>query len=219
MATPKRKPPKRLPSRSAPISPSVSRSAVSPVSPQGTHSRDRRQAQEGQTQAAPADAASRPVSGGRAPRGDAQRIARGRVARGERRASVKIASTLGFPSATFKKRLQANEHDNPLRLSWEKGRSDLEYEVATLLLDQARNGNAISAIFYGKSQLNWQDTPQPTQQVGIQIVVPDSLSREAFAARQLPQVTVIEAPKPPVMEKYVPDPEPEPIFTPAGYEQ
>jgi hypothetical protein len=131
----------------------------------------------------------------------------------------KIASTLGFPLATFKKRLQANEHNNPLRLSWEKGRSDLEYEVATLLLDQARNGNAVSAIFYGKSQLNWVDTPQPTQQVGIQIVVPDSLSREAFAARQLPQVTVIEAPKPPVMEKYVPEPEPEPIFTPAGYEQ
>jgi len=95
----------------------------------------------------------------------------------------KIASTLGLPHSTFKKMLAANDHDNPLRMAWELGRSDLEYEVATILLDQARAGQVIAAIFYGKSQLNWVDAPQPTQQVGIQIVVPDSLDRKSFAER------------------------------------
>jgi hypothetical protein len=100
----------------------------------------------------------------------------------------KIASALGMPFSTFKKMLGENDHDNPLRLTWERGRSDLEFEVATILLDQARGGQVIAAIFYGKSQLNWVDAPQPTQQVGIQIVVPDSLDRVAFEKRMTVRV-------------------------------
>jgi hypothetical protein len=130
-----------------------------------------------------------------------------------------IAAKLGMPKATFLKRCNVNDGDNECRLAFERGKAALDFEMATLLLNQAREGNTLAMIYFSKARLGWTDTPQPQQTVGIQIVVPDSLSREQYAARQLPQVTVIEAPKPPVMEKYVPDPEPEPIFTPAGYEQ
>src|SRR5207302_3956716 len=68
----------------------------------------------------------------------------------------KIAATLGFPLATFKKRLQANDHDNPLRLSYERGRGELEHELANVLLGQALSGNAGSAIFYLKN-MGWTD--------------------------------------------------------------
>lgn len=104
---------------------------------------------------------------------------------------TKVASALGLTARQLKKRLGTVDDDTSLRLAWETGRADLEYEVATILLEQARAGNVVAAIFYSKSQLNWVDVPQATQTVGIQIVVPDSLSREQWQAR-LPQVTVIE---------------------------
>jgi hypothetical protein len=101
---------------------------------------------------------------------------------------AKIASALGLPLSTFKKHLAENDHNNPLRLTWEKGRSDLEFEVATILLDQARGGQVIAAIYFSKAALGWVDAPQPIQQVGIQIVVPDSLDRKAFAERMAVKV-------------------------------
>ena len=93
------------------------------------------------------------------------------------------ASSLGISLTTFKRIIGEDDGNNPTRLAFEKGRAELEFEVATLLLEHGRAGNVIALIFYSKAQLNWTDTPQVGTQVGVQIVLPDSMDREAFAKR------------------------------------
>src|SRR5947207_1602716 len=67
----------------------------------------------------------------------------------------KIASVLGVSLAMFKRDLLGKASDNPMtptRAAYERGRGDLEAEVAGLLLKAARNGNTIAAIFFSKAQ-------------------------------------------------------------------
>jgi hypothetical protein len=103
------------------------------------------------------------------------------------------ASSLGISLTTFKRIINEDDGNNPTRISFEKGKSELEFEVSTLLLDAGRAGNVIALIFYSKAQLNWTDAPQVGTQVGVQIVLPDSMDREAFAKRV--EVRTIAPPK------------------------
>jgi hypothetical protein len=93
------------------------------------------------------------------------------------------ASSLGIALSTFKRVINESDGNNAVRLAFEKGKAELEFEVATLLLKQGRKGNTIALIFYSKSQLGWTDAPQVNTQVGVQIVLPDSMDRESFAKR------------------------------------
>jgi len=93
------------------------------------------------------------------------------------------ASSLGMSLHTFKRIIGEDDGNNPTRLSFEKGKSELEFEVSTLLLQHGRAGNVIALIFYSKAQLGWSDAPQISTQVGVQIILPDSESRENFAKR------------------------------------
>jgi hypothetical protein len=93
------------------------------------------------------------------------------------------AAKLAISLSTFKRIINEDDGNNAVRLAFEKGKAELEFEVATLLLRQGRKGNTIALIFYSKSQLGWSDQPQVNNQTAIQIVLPDSLDRAAFAQR------------------------------------
>jgi hypothetical protein len=105
-----------------------------------------------------------------------------------------IAARLGITHNDFKKRLALRDGNNELRLTWERGRGALEFEVASLLLTEARKGNVLALIYYSKSQLAWTDTPQIQTQVGLQIVLPAAMDRDSYmkSLTQLPEVKVIE---------------------------
>jgi hypothetical protein len=106
------------------------------------------------------------------------------------------ASKLSIGLSTFKRIINEDDGNNATRLAFEKGKAELEFEVATLLLKQGRKGNTIALIFYSKAQLGWTDAPQVGTQVGVQIVLPDSMSRENFAQRVAERSTMITvAPK------------------------
>jgi hypothetical protein len=93
------------------------------------------------------------------------------------------ASSLGISLSSFKRIIGECDGNNETRLAFERGRAELEFEVATLLLEHGRAGNVIALIFYSKAQLAWTDAPQVGTQVGVQIVLPDSMSRDDFAKR------------------------------------
>jgi hypothetical protein len=103
------------------------------------------------------------------------------------------ASSLGITLSAFKKVVGENDGNNSCRLAYERGKAELEFEVATLLLEAGRNGHVIALIFYSKAQLGWTDAPQIGTQVGVQIVLPDSMNREEFAKRV--EVRTISPPK------------------------
>jgi hypothetical protein len=89
-----------------------------------------------------------------------------------------VAAALGIALSTFKKQMSDNDE---IRLRYEKGRAELEYEISTILLGHARKGNVVAALFYAKCQFSWNENAAPSTQVGVQIVLPDAMSREDFA--------------------------------------
>jgi hypothetical protein len=103
---------------------------------------------------------------------------------------TRIASALGIGHGTFKNFLKAEAGDNPVRLAWEAGRGTLEAEIASLLLAKGRGGDTIALIYFSKAQLGWSEQPSISNTVGIQIVVPDSMDRDAFARRVSDRVAV-----------------------------
>ena len=106
------------------------------------------------------------------------------------------ASSLGMSLNTFKRIIGEEDGNNSTRLAFEKGKSELEFEVSTLLLEHGRAGNVIALIFYSKAQLGWTDAPQVNTQVGVQIVLPDSMDRESFAKRVAERTMITVEPKP-----------------------
>jgi hypothetical protein len=105
------------------------------------------------------------------------------------------ASSLGIALNTFKRIIGEDDGNNAVRLAFEKGKAELEFEVSTLLLEHGRAGNTIALIFYSKAQLGWTDAPQVSTQVGVQIVLPDSMDRDAFAKRVAERTMITIAPK------------------------
>lgn len=103
---------------------------------------------------------------------------------------TKIAADLGVGLSKFKKLLA--EEESAERMAWERGRAELEHEIAGLLLRAARKGNIIAAIYYSKAQLGWSEQPTITNQVGVQIVLPDSMDRDSFAKRIADRTTITE---------------------------
>jgi len=95
------------------------------------------------------------------------------------------ASTLGISISQFKKMLASEDDDAnaPVMLAWQRGFAALEHEVSRHLLTAMRKGNVIAAIFFSKARLGWTETPPIQNQVGVQIVLPDSLSSEDYAKR------------------------------------
>jgi hypothetical protein len=98
------------------------------------------------------------------------------------------AARLGIALSTFKKLMTDSEE---IRLSFERGKSELEFEVSTILLGHARKGNVVAALFYAKCQFGWNENAAPSTQVGVVINLPDSLDRDSFAKRI--EARVVEA--------------------------
>lgn len=102
-----------------------------------------------------------------------------------------IASRLGLTAKAFK-HLLADESDTATRLAWESGHAELETEVATILLNAARGGHVVAAIYFSKARLGWQESaPPPTGNV-LQLILPRPLDAEQYAAR-LAERRAIEA--------------------------
>lgn len=105
----------------------------------------------------------------------------------------KIAAALGLPLAQFRKRLAVEDGANELRLTWERGRAELEFELSSALLKQAKSGQTIATLFYLKN-MGWSDTPQAPSSNGLTIVLPGAMSREDYLRsiqQPLPQLEVL----------------------------
>jgi hypothetical protein len=110
-----------------------------------------------------------------------------------------IASKLGLTFSAFKRLL---DRDEQCRLRYEAGVAELEHEVGALLLKSARAGAVVPAIYFSKAVLGWRenDVVVPPGQVGIQIVLPDSLTPEQWALRQQQRAAALALPGPPIID-------------------
>jgi hypothetical protein len=105
----------------------------------------------------------------------------------------KIAATIGMSKATFARLAKEDEGNNELRLAWERGRADLEFELASSLLEQAKSGQTIATLFYLKN-MGWSDTPPVQTNNGLTIVLPGAMSREDYLKsiqQPLPELVVL----------------------------
>jgi hypothetical protein len=98
----------------------------------------------------------------------------------------KVASDLGISNTAFKALMARDER---VRLQYEAGLADEEAILIRGLKLAAANGQFVPAMFLLKSRHGYVEGAPTQTQVGIQIVVPDSLDRAAFEERM--QVKVL----------------------------
>jgi hypothetical protein len=90
----------------------------------------------------------------------------------------KVAAELGI---TFKKfRALLNRADEAVRLSFEKGKAEVEQRVVENLLSASDKGHVVASIFYAKSNLGWTEQQPPDNRPNIIIQIPDALSPEQY---------------------------------------
>ncbi len=90
-----------------------------------------------------------------------------------------IGSALGLSRRTLG---EAMERQPEVREAFEAGRAALETELASALLDKARNGNLVATIFLLKAMCGWKEgEPRDgTPKVAIQINLPPALTEAAY---------------------------------------
>lgn len=93
--------------------------------------------------------------------------------------NASIARILGINNSTLKAiRQRQPEIDDALIA----GRSEMEHEITSLLLEQARSGNVVAAIFLAKARCGWvEGQPREAQKVNISISLPGALTPDAYA--------------------------------------
>jgi hypothetical protein len=95
----------------------------------------------------------------------------------------KIASELKITVRRLKTIMERNSGDNPVRLAWERGHHDFEFEILQRLL---RHGikNPIPLLFVAKTQLEWRENTPPQQNIEnrISLVLPQPMSKEQYYA-------------------------------------
>lgn len=104
---------------------------------------------------------------------------------------MKIANAMGMTFSVMKRHLSAD--DPTLRLAWEKGRGDLEFEISSALFEAAKDGQVIAQLFALKN-MGWSDQPAVQTNNGITLILPGTLSREDYLKsiqQPLPQLEVI----------------------------
>jgi hypothetical protein len=113
------------------------------------------------------------------------------------------ASKLNLTAKQFKN-LMADESDTATRLAFEAGHSELETEMSQILIDMARNGVVVAAIYFSKARLGWQEAAPPPMSNNVQIVLPAPLSAADYERRMHErqaleaQFTVVEQVRPPL---------------------
>lgn len=100
------------------------------------------------------------------------------IAKGVTRANA--ARKLGIGHTTLGRIL---ERDEAVRDAYTQGLAEEEEHLVGVLRRAADKGYAPAAMFLLKSRHGYVEGAQPTTQVGVQIVLPDSLSREDYEAR------------------------------------
>jgi len=109
---------------------------------------------------------------------------------------MKIANALGMTFSVMKRQLSSD--DPTLRLAWENGRGDLEFEISSALFDSAREGQVVAQLFALKN-MGWSDQPAVQTNNGITLILPGAMSREDYLRsiqQPLPQLEVLEEDKP-----------------------
>ena len=64
--------------------------------------------------------------------------------------------------------------------AWESGIAGLADELTHILLQHARKGNVVAAIFLAKARLGWREGDAPEARANIVINLPDAATPEAY---------------------------------------
>lgn len=100
-----------------------------------------------------------------------------------------IAKGLGVNRRTL---LEMRKRQPEVEEAFIRGQAALGDEISSILMQHAREGNVVAAIFLAKARLGWRDqgpTDPNAQQVQVNITMPATLSDEAF--RRMIDVTPI----------------------------
>lgn len=99
-----------------------------------------------------------------------------------------IAAHFGYSKRKLQMWMDRNKGENDIRLAYERGKAMDEafiQEKLRALADSKGNGALGALCFLAKTQHQWREVPEPkAQQVGIQIVIPGSYSREEWEKKQ-----------------------------------
>lgn len=92
-----------------------------------------------------------------------------------------IAAALGVGRDAFRR---LRQEDDQAREAIDRGRAALGDELTDILLEQARNGVTVAAIFLAKARCGWREgEPMPGSIVNntqINIQIPERMSDEEF---------------------------------------
>ena len=91
-----------------------------------------------------------------------------------------IAHSLGVGTGTLSR---AMERQPDVRTAYDLGRASEEHFLVGKLRSAANKGNIVAAIFLLKARHGYIEGAPPPTQVGVQIVLPDALTTEQYAAR------------------------------------
>lgn len=108
-----------------------------------------------------------------------------------------IAHTLGIAHLTF--RGLRNNENKKVDAALQTGKGRLADEITDIILQKARDGNIIAAIFFAKGRLGWRESgpiPQAaTTAVQVNIQVPARMTDEEFTKLvEVKTVTVTPTP-------------------------
>lgn len=88
-----------------------------------------------------------------------------------------VAKALGISGETLQ---QCRKRDPAVDEAWERGQAALSDELAHLLLQQARKGNVVAAIFLAKARCGWREGDAPEARANIVINLPDAATPEQY---------------------------------------
>lgn len=88
-----------------------------------------------------------------------------------------VAKALGISGKTLQ---EARKRQPEVDEAWERGIAGLADELTHILLQHARKGNVVAAIFLAKARLGWREGDAPEARANIVINLPDAATPEAY---------------------------------------
>lgn len=88
-----------------------------------------------------------------------------------------LAKALGISAKTL---LEARKRHPEVEEALQRGHAGLADELTHLLLNQARKGNVIAAIYLTKARCGWREGDVPEARAHIVITLPDARSPEQY---------------------------------------
>lgn len=105
--------------------------------------------------------------------------------------NLTIARQLRMSSATL---VAIRRRQPEVQEALDRGRAALSDELTHILMQHARDGNVVAAIYLTKARCGWREGDAPEQRANILIQLPDSQSPEAYL--RMIDMRALPAPKP-----------------------